>query len=32
VLKEVSSIIKGDLNDGIPFYYHDSGTSHFQRL
>ena len=32
VLKEVSSIIKGDFNDGIPFYYHDSGTSHFQRL
>ena len=32
VLSEVISKLKGSRNDGIPFYYHESGTSHFQRL
>ena len=32
VLSEVLSKLKGNRNNGIPFYYHDSGTSHFLRL
>ena len=32
VLSEVISKLKGSRNDGIPFYYHESCTSHFQRL
>ena len=32
VLSEVLSKLKGNCNNGIPFYYHDSGTSHFLRL
>ena len=32
VLSEVLSKLKGNHKNGIPFYYHDSGTSHFLRL
>jgi 8-oxo-dGTP pyrophosphatase MutT (NUDIX family) len=32
VLSEVLSKLKGNRNNGIPFYYHESGTSHFLRL
>ena len=32
VVSEVLSKLKGNRNYGIPFYYHESGTSHFQRL
>ena len=32
VLSEVLSKLKGNRSNGIPFYYHDSGTSHFLRL
>ena len=32
VLSEVLSKLKGNRNNGIPFYYHDSSTSHFLRL
>ena len=32
VLKEVQSIMNGSSPKGYPFYYHEGGTSHFERL
>ena len=32
VLKEVQSILNGDRPRGYPFYYHEGGISHFERL
>ena len=32
VLKEVYSIMNGSSQSGYPFYYHDGGTSHLERL